>query len=658
MIPSGVAELVELIWHFTGYLRLQPNGVATVAVDYNGDQAHTPQIDPLTITGSTAHTPAPQALDSAPSLLVDLPDPDDYQWHIGFVKHAGTAPHYPHADKLSLAPLKAPPIPQPDGDGDGSGGHITFDKFIVFQPGGDQELIDLHQANTLHNDDNAAIGPFTINLHAEDSAPMLTSMLGEAAKAVPAFLTPNEPDTPAAIQFVDQRDSHEPQTQMDDAPYVVSLGKYVNGELQDPATDIHQTANDRLDAATTALDNSVTALPAMPTGDHSNDHIQTLSLGSNTAANDALIASDAGLSGSLLVLGNSYATEGIFQTNDFVESNHFGSAGGEGNGDHVTFTPNLIQNAAEFSETGAVDGPWMASGPLFWSVDVLNGSLYDVKAMSQMNYISDNDVVSQTQSTGYSQLIAGSNEQFNAAQFENLSAQYDLIIVGGNYHRLDLIYQTNVVLDANHAWQGALGSGDGGDSQNIDAGNNALLNDATITFVGADGSQNVTDSMLDLVHALENQTVPDQSLIENAFPNLAGVVHVLFVQGDYYDINYLAQTNVISDANTAAQMLTSASGQQSMSTGNDQAINVASIVDGGSLTTPYVQGTQYSDSMLLQTNIITQDPKITTNDPAQLAPEVIAFTGQDAQDHPTDAPQIFTPTDTQHQNDVLAGTLH
>src|SRR4029077_20424909 len=136
------------------------------------------------------------------------------------------------------------------------------------------------------------------------------------------------------------------------------------------------------------------------------------------------------------------------------------------------------------------------------------------------------------------------------------------------------------------------------------------------------------------------------------------VVHVLYVQGDYYDINYLSQTNVISDANTAAQMLTSGSGQQSISTGNDQAINVASIVDGGSLTTPYVQGTQYSDSMLLQTNIITPDPKITTNDPAQLVPEVVAFTGQDAQDHPTDAPQLFAPTDTQHQNDVLAGTLH
>ena len=70
-----------------------------------------------------------------------------------------------------------------------------------------------------------------------------------------------------------------------------------------------------------------------------------------------------------------------------------------------------------------------------------------------------------------------------------------------------------------------------------------------------------------------------------------GTVHVLYVQGDYYDVNYLAQTNVISDADVAAQLLTTSdSGEQSISTGGNQAINVATIVDAGSLTTPYVQG--------------------------------------------------------------------
>ena len=88
--------------------------------------------------------------------------------------------------------------------------------------------------------------------------------------------------------------------------------------------------------------------------------------------------------------------------------------------------------------------------------------------------------------------------------------------------------------------------------------------------------------MLELAKVLAGGTQPGGSLIDSAFPTLMGAVHVLYVQDDYYDINYLAQFNVISDADAAAQLLTSDSGEQSISTGN-QAVNVATIVDAGSL---------------------------------------------------------------------------
>ena len=213
----------------------------------------------------------------------------------------------------------------------------------------------------------------------------------------------------------------------------------------------------------------------------------------------------------------------------------------------------------------------------------------------------------------------------------------------------------------NHAsqdWVKASGTEDG--TQGIDAGNNMLLNDASIVYVGSTGSLATNDSMIELAKVLAENQSPDSSLIASAFPNLSGTINVLYVQGDYYDINYLSQTNVISDADVAAQLLTTEGqeGGQSLSTGGNTSINSATIVDAGSLTTPYVQGEAYSDTILIQTNIIATDSKVVTNDPAALVPEVVAFTGTESTDHPEDAPQLFAPTDTQQQHDILVGTLH
>src|SRR5262249_9021450 len=160
---------------------------------------------------------------------------------------------------------------------------------------------------------------------------------------------------------------------------------------------------------------------------------------------------------------------------------------------------------------GALEGPWTAGGPLFWSVDVINGSFYDVKCMSQTNFISDNDTVSQTESIGLSFVMAGSNDQINSIDFTTLSSQYDLIVIEGSYHRLDMISQTNVVLDVNHVWQD--GPGPGAADQSIAGGDNTLLNDASITYIGSTGSQAVTDGMIELAKILAGEAKPNASQI-------------------------------------------------------------------------------------------------------------------------------------------------
>ena len=654
MVPSGVAEIVELIWHFAGYLRIQPDGIARIKIDYEGTAPKIPEDDDTHTPALNSSKPLPIDIDSSPSPVAILPDADDYSWHITLRHFSNKTGKFPDLPKAGAKPQELPPF-QPMAGGGGGGGGGSSVEFIFEWPGPTPAIVDLEQINILHDNDQASVGPFGLELQPIDAAPVLAPMLEDAQDAVPANFEPEHNDSSSVLEFVNARDSHPVETQTEDAPYVVAAGKYVNGELQNPDTDVHQITNEKIDAISAALE-AIDGPPALPPGDHSGMHIQKMSLGSNIAANDASVTGHAGLCGSMLVLGNTYQIQAIFQTNVLVQTDQFEvKSGGEGG---INFMPNLVQNIADISTTGAVEGPWEAGGPLFWQVDVINGSFYDVKCMTQTNYISDNDTVSQTESFGLSFVMAGSNDQINALDFKTLWSQYDMIVIEGSYHRLDMINQTNVVLDLNHIWQD--GTGSAAADQSIAAGNNTLINDASIVYVGSTGSQAVTDEMLELAKVLAGGTQPGGSLIEGAFPTLMGAVHVLYVQGDYYDINYLAQTNVIGDADAAAQLLTSDSGEQSISTGDNQAVNVATIVDAGSLTTPYVQGQAYSDTILIQTNIISDDHQITTNDPAQLVPELVAFTGTDNADQhqQDDAPPLFVPADSQQHNDILAGTLH
>ena len=429
MVPNGVAEIVELIWHFSGYMRLDPDGVARATVDYNGAYGQpAPDEPPVDITVRSSPS-NPDDLYSDPSQPPTLVAPEDYKWVITIRSHPQEPPPHPHELKETHLPLKPFPLPPAGGGGGGSGDGFDITSIKPFI---NQEIIDIRQFNILENNDYASVGPTALPLQPFDTAPMLITMMADAHDAVPADLLPDEGNSWSALEFVNFHDAHATDTQAEVAPYVVEPGKYVNGVAQDPDADVHQLTNDAIDVAANGLDTG--RIEPIPHGNYSDSAIQNAVLGDNITVNDSALVSGSGLCGSMLILGNSHQTEAIFQTNVLVQSDHFDVApGGDGGIDYI---PNLVQNIADISTEGAVDGPWLASGPVSWSVSVLNGSLFDVKCMTQVNYISDNDLVSQTQSAGYSFVLAGSNEQVNAIDFQSPLGQWDLIVVEGSYHRL------------------------------------------------------------------------------------------------------------------------------------------------------------------------------------------------------------------------------
>ena len=91
---------------------------------------------------------------------------------------------------------------------------------------------------------------------------------------------------------------------------------------------------------------------------------------------------------------------------------------------------------------------------------------------------------------------------------------------------------------------------------------------------------------------------------------MAARCSVLYVTGDYYDVNAVWQTNITSDVNVMYQLQNQPSADlmalhpdgtvtQSVTTGGNELTNDAAIVDVNPDAT-YVNGHVYTDSILVQ----------------------------------------------------------
>ena len=106
---------------------------------------------------------------------------------------------------------------------------------------------------------------------------------------------------------------------------------------------------------------------------------------------------------------------------------------------------------------------------------MVDGNYYSVHAVVQVNYLSDNDVATQVSASSHYNLIGGYNQLGNVALIVDGEIQYDLIIIKGSYHGMNVIFQNNILLDNDKIEMAA----DGADpSQSVSSGDNSLLNEA------------------------------------------------------------------------------------------------------------------------------------------------------------------------------------
>jgi len=168
-------------------------------------------------------------------------------------------------------------------------------------------------------------------------------------------------------------------------------------------------------------------------------------------------------------------------------------------------------------------------------------------------------------------------------------------------------------------------------------------------------------AMVDAIANQDDTFTAWSSSIRNTFPGLGtGELNILYVTGDYYDINAIWQINVIADVDTAIQLLGppdpqfGEASQQAVTSGGNTLTNDAAIVDVGATKT-YVQGDFYTDSILIQANLVDDDnDKVVYGDTETLVSELIAFTEQS--DSQSDE---LAPTQTSIvYDDAIGSILH
>ena len=615
MIRGGVTEIIA---YFSGYLHLLEQ------VQLDRAAPHDPAL--LLKVGKTEfdHTdPAglpftPATLDSE-SISYTVLTQNHYPLFNGWLPHPGGPEFFgqfaanftpvPFTLTLQLSPLSSlefgPALPEADPS---------------------QLWAQIEQVNKLVANQLVDVDPTSqaATLNAAGSGEQIDHMMVQADSYLPsgfAGLQTIETNGPVLLQSnLDAQslvDAHDSALAGGSAPQItLQPGEYINGVFSPVAT-----------ASVPTVDPPDYTLPPTNVMGQINSGLEVIA-GSNTLVNSAGIIDGNVQHLTMLVVGNAYSTNAIFQTNILHDVDSITTAAG-GAPLNIATGGNILNNIADFQTPHLISITGTSSTNTSWHVDVVQGNFYNMNVCVQTNVMAAGSTSFQTTETSFYKLVTGGHEQINGYLCDSYGSPYDLIVVEGSYNHANLIFQNNIILN-DDVVKAILDTGTS-TGMSISTGGNLMTNYASITDYGP--SQVGTLSADLAAHAMGIDQKSFDSLIASLTPdNGTHQLNVLVVTGDYYDVNVISQNNVLSDPNTAIQMMTAAGGEgttstESISTGANQTINVAQIVSAGTLGSQLVGGQYYSDSLLVQANITTEDSHVTTQDPNALASEVIAFIG-------------------------------
>lgn len=560
---------------------------------------------------------------------------------------------------------------------------LTIDEPGRLHPdsGADSNVAHILQANSVRDDD---ILDMTNGNHPVQNIAQIDILLGEMsarAEALSPFSTWARTDSPDGIVKIanDVHDYAQNTEQSggtnlqdpDGSHYVVTASNnldgfiYINGDASSMAAGSMPSLHDFLP------DRGLGAPDQQPVGADSAQHLSgagpnslDIEAGANVVANFAGIVDTNMITPLMAVMGDYHSINSISQI--YIYSDHDKVEGvSNDSSNSVMDAPTIGKNIAIFAHDqfnpGAAE-QWDANShsmPSAWHVSVVEGDVSFVHWIEQYNFLSDNDSMTVQTSGVETSVLTGGNTVTDLASYLGIGTQYDLVIVGGQAYNMNAITQISVLYDNDTVKM----DGSGGNTQ-IQTGNNLIWNQASIENVG---DPNRFAAMPDYMNeTMKNIQDHHDSMPGGlaADPNFAGYqgLNVLYITGNFYDVNVIKQVNIVGDADSVTKVANSVLQENTdatvhVDTGSNALINVASIVDYDSFGhTTYVAGNVYSDAVLIQGGLVDHDNG--TNQPTgQLANEAIAFLGEHDPVTSTDTDHNTTTIDAGHDLSFHNGSL-
>lgn len=471
---------------------------------------------------------------------------------------------------------------------------------ILYVPGGDDAMSVVFQWNWLVDVDviGTGFGPGDL----PDTA-LLNTMLADAGPLLPAALLSGDADLGALLNGVILGSIHVAEQGAEPS---FTVGEHVQGSGAEAGYDWS-------DGKTFG-----SIAPEAPEREGIEETGQIVQAGGNVLRNDATIV-DAGLATkTMVVMGDVYRLDAVIQIIGYSDADMFDAPAGT----VIHDEPTTATNIATLIEAG-LDGDRLDGIPdegLFVRVEYAEGDLIDFKTLFQRNVLRDGDLVeTRTEEGIWTELHVGGNLQANSARLIDWGS-YDLVVILGDYHEVNLIVQATFLVDDD---RGVFGQGGG----TVHGGGNVMANEATIAHRGETTWREVDDDLDALVAKLAAGADPGLDAWEDTPGTGDGFLDVLVVHGNYYDVTIVGQLNIVDDQDT---VVGEGGAQEWVSTGSNVAVNTATIINVGASEDQYVGGEHYEDSMLVQAELAyDSSTTMLDGDTETLASEFVAFLDTD-----------------------------
>ena len=383
--------------------------------------------------------------------------------------------------------------------------------------------------------------------------------------------------------------------------------------------------------------------PMTPLGDDPNPfavepghHVTT---GGNLSANEAIIVSNWVDAGVIAVAGDVVNLDIISQV--AVLSEGFSPGGAA-----VSAVVNAARIATESADPAPVEGdpdPAAPAGPpvlpIAWETTIVQGDVILFNWVRQDAFSTDHDRIEVMISATSTSIVMGENTLSNLTTMVELGFHYDLIMVGSNMYSINMIEQTLVLLDQD------LVSGPGAVWGSMPAtvvgGGNYLQNSATIDHTGLDQMAPLTDTFRTGLDSMAEGglTVSSAVAADTLFEG-SETLSVLYITGDFIEVNVIQQTNHVGDADQVylalEEFMAQAQGEVTVTTGENALLNSATIVDEGVDSVIMAGGEVYSDALIYQAGLIDMDAAPEGVSCQGLANEAVAFLASDMIDTPVE----------------------